>query len=357
MFFSIKVEQTITINETENPTASHPAAINVSCAGDVPLVDISVFADAADNCTATPTVAFVSDVETTPGTIIRTYSVTDTSGNYINVEQIITVNNTIAPEITCQSNITQTVGFGLDTAIVNFNTPVGTDNCAVDAVTQIAGFASGSAFPIGVTTITYEVRGAAGNSVTCSFDVIVEDEVVVDCSVDAGEDQNIDEGEQVELKASTSISGTLTWSPAESLALQILKPHIASPTETTTYTLSFKSEAGCTSEDFVTVYVTKKEEDDTKYGFSPDGDGINEFWEIDGIQKYPKNTVLIYNRWGDLVFETQGYNNTSNVFRGLANRKRNWGADQLPEGTYFFQIKIEGTHHLKKETGFLVLKR
>ncbi|MDO6792572.1 gliding motility-associated C-terminal domain-containing protein, partial [Tamlana sp. 1_MG-2023] len=251
----------------------------------------------------------------------------------------------------------QTVDSGLSTAVVTFTSPVGTDNCAVDTTTQIAGLPSGSAFPIGSTTVTFEVRDISGNTATCSFNITVEAEVLVDCTVDAGEDQNITEGDAVELMASTTISGSLEWSPSEGLSVTDIKNPIANPTETTTYTLRFTSEDGCTSEDFITVYVEPKEKDDTKYGFSPDGDGVNEFWEIDGITKYPNNQVLIYNRWGDLVFETQGYNNTSNVFRGIANRKRNWGADELPEGTYFFQIKIEGTHHLKKETGFLVLKR
>ncbi|MBU2949337.1 gliding motility-associated C-terminal domain-containing protein, partial [Tamlana agarivorans] len=252
---------------------------------------------------------------------------------------------------------TQTVDSGLTTATVTFTTPVGTDNCTVNTTTQIAGLASGSAFPIGTTLITFEVSDVAGNTATCSFNVIVEDEIPVDCRVDAGEDQDITEGDSIELRASTSTSGSLLWTPSEGLsAVDIVNP-IANPTETTTYTLSFTSNDGCTSEDYVTVYVTALEEDNTKYGFSPDGDGINEFWEIDGIQKYPNNKVSIFNRWGDLVFETLGYNNTSKVFRGVANRKRNWGADELPEGTYFFQIKIEGSHHLKKETGFLVLKR
>jgi gliding motility-associated-like protein len=132
---------------------------------------------------------------------------------------------------------------------------------------------------------------------------------------------------------------------------------IASPIVTTTYTISFTNTQGCIAENTVTVFVTPLEKDETKYGFSPDDDGINEYWKIDGIENYPENIVQIYNRWGDLVFETTGYNNTTKVFRGIANRKRNLGADKLPEGTYLFYIKIKGSHNLKKEKGFLILKR
>ncbi|UWX54615.1 gliding motility-associated C-terminal domain-containing protein [Maribacter litopenaei] len=53
----------------------------------------------------------------------------------------------------------------------------------------------------------------------------------------------------------------------------------------------------CSEFTFTTI-----EQDDTLYGFSPNGDGINDYWTIDGIERHPDNTVAIYNRWGDLVF-------------------------------------------------------
>ncbi|MBU2949602.1 FG-GAP repeat protein, partial [Tamlana agarivorans] len=183
---SIEVEQTISVNDTETPIASNPVAVNVSCSGAIPSEDISVVIDEADNCTANPTVAFVSDVSdgnSNPEVITRTYSVTDEAGNSINVEQIITIEDSINPEIVCPGDITQTVDSGSTTATVTFTNPVGTDNCTVNATTQIAGLASGSAFPIGTTLITFEVSDVAGNTATCSFNVIVEDEIPVDCRI------------------------------------------------------------------------------------------------------------------------------------------------------------------------------
>ncbi len=117
------------------------------------------------------------------------------------------------------------------------------------------------------------------------------------------------------------------------------------------------SATGCTSESFTIENQIEIVDDNTKYGFSPDGDGINEFWRIDGIENYPENIVSIYNRWGDKVFEISGYNNTSRVFRGDANRLTNLGGRELPEGTYFFNINVSGNTSLKKLKGFLVLKR
>lgn len=104
-------------------------------------------------------------------------------------------------------------------------------------------------------------------------------------------------------------------------------------------------------------FTTLTPEDETKYGFSPDGDGINEYWHIEHIEYYPENVVSIYNRWGDMVFLIKNYDNASNVFSGIANMSTKLGADQLPTGTYFFNIEIDGETILRKTQGFLVLKR
>ncbi|MFK7814104.1 MAG: BspA family leucine-rich repeat surface protein [Maribacter sp.] len=109
----------------------------------------------------------------------------------------------------------------------------------------------------------------------------------------------------------------------------------------------------CEAQSFTTLVP----EDETKYGFSPDGDGINEYWHIENIQYYPENVVTIYNRWGDAVFRIDNYDNGSEVFRGDANLKTKMGAGQLPTGTYFFHIQIEGETILKKTKGYVVIKR
>ncbi|MFS4417588.1 gliding motility-associated C-terminal domain-containing protein [Maribacter sp. 2307ULW6-5] len=113
----------------------------------------------------------------------------------------------------------------------------------------------------------------------------------------------------------------------------------------------------CGSQSFTTAPDLVPEDDATQYGISPNGDGINDFWVIDGIGSVADNTVSIYNRWGEMVFQVQGYDNRGNVFSGMANRKTKMGADVLPSGTYFFNIQASGTHNLKKTQGYLVIKR
>lgn len=67
-------------------------------------------------------------------------------------------------------------------------------------------------------------------------------------------------------------------------------------------------------------------------GFSPNGDGINDLFVIRGIQDYPQNSIVIFNRWGNKVFETDAYNNTwdGRAYFGLVPGK------ELPIGTYFY---------------------
>ncbi|TSE08869.1 gliding motility-associated C-terminal domain-containing protein [Aquimarina algiphila] len=239
------------------------------------------------------------------------------------------------------SGTTITIADGMTTGTVTFTIE---DDTAVEG-TETA-----------TLTISTPSSGITLGTITTQ-DVVITDNDLAICTIEAGEDQEIVEGQEIQLNAMVSNPGTLIWSPSRGLSNTNITDPIANPTETTTYTLLFTGSDGCTAEDMVTVFVTPLEEDQTRYGFSPDDDGINEYWEINGIDNYPNNKVLIYNRWGDLVFEVDGYNNTSRVFRGIANRKRSLGGDKLPEGTYFFDIKIEGAHNLKKETGFLVLKR
>ena len=97
---SIDVTQAITVNDTTAPTASNPSPVSVQCPSDVPATDFTVVTDETDNCTASPTVTFVSDVSdgnSNPEMITRTYRVTDAAGNSTEVSQIITINDTTAP--------------------------------------------------------------------------------------------------------------------------------------------------------------------------------------------------------------------------------------------------------------------
>ena len=87
-------------------------------------------------------------------------------------------------------------------------------------------------------------------------------------------------------------------------------------------------------------------------GFSPNGDGVNDVFEIVGIDGYPGNEIKIFNRWGNLVFEAKPYTNT---WDGTSNFGLRIGGDELPSGVYFYILDLgDGTKPIR---GYVHLKR
>lgn len=87
-------------------------------------------------------------------------------------------------------------------------------------------------------------------------------------------------------------------------------------------------------------------------GLTPNGDGNNDYWQIDGIDYFPNNVVRVFDRFNNKVFEMAGYNNENKVWKGEANH--GIGPGGLPEGTYFYNIDLgDGS---KPVSGFVVLK-
>ncbi len=87
-------------------------------------------------------------------------------------------------------------------------------------------------------------------------------------------------------------------------------------------------------------------------GFSPNGDGINDFFVIRGIDKFKDNNFTIFNRWGEKVFVAKPYQNT---WDGSCSMGLRMGGNSLPTGTYFYTIDlgdgskiIKGTIYLNK---------
>jgi len=87
--------------------------------------------------------------------------------------------------------------------------------------------------------------------------------------------------------------------------------------------------------------------------FSPNGNGKNEFFYIDCINNYPSNKLEIYNRWGNVVYVKEGYDNTfDGVSNGRAVVNKN---EKLPVGTYYYILDLgDGS---EPRSGWLYLVR
>jgi len=167
--------QVFVINDTTLPTASNPAPINEQCITDVPAPDINIITDAADNCAA-PVVAFVSDVSnnnTCPEIITRTYSVTDACGNSINLTQVITINDDIAP--TASNPVSISVECLSDVPAVDISIITdAADNCSIPVVAFVSETSDGNTCPITITR-TYSVTDDCNNSILLIHIITVND--------------------------------------------------------------------------------------------------------------------------------------------------------------------------------------
>jgi len=175
----ITVDQIIVVNDTIAPTASAPDTIFVQCTGDIPIPDIAVVTDAADNCTAAPVVAHVDDIGnglSCPETITRIYSLTDDCGNQFTVDQIIIVNDTIAPTASTPDSIfVQCIGDVPTVDVLDVTDEA--DNCTVSPVVAHLGDATDGLTCPETITRTYSVTDDCGNQITLDQIIIVNDTI------------------------------------------------------------------------------------------------------------------------------------------------------------------------------------
>ena len=82
-------------------------------------------------------------------------------------------------------------------------------------------------------------------------------------------------------------------------------------------------------------------------GFSPNGDGRNDKFVIRGIEVYPNNHITIFNRWGNIVYQKDGYHNQ---WDGVNNK-----GQALPAATYFVIVEINNKEIELK--GYVDLRR
>ncbi|RZL30138.1 MAG: gliding motility-associated C-terminal domain-containing protein, partial [Pedobacter sp.] len=195
---------------------------------------------------------------------------------------------------------------------------------------------------VGVHNITYTFTATNG----CTDRVTQSIEVFPIPDVDAGGDFSILAGGEQQMSATASGIGlTYEWSPAAGLSSTTILNPIAKPDVDTKYTLKVTTDLGCITFDDVFVKVLQNVE--APNTFSPNGDGINDVWNIKYLNTYPNGTVEIFDRNGQKVYSSnKGYNNP---FDGNFNKK------PLPVGTYYYIINPNSGR--KNITGNLTIIR
>ncbi len=203
------------------------------------------------------------------------------------------------------------------------------------------GFFSPELAGAGQHIITYYYQSANG----CSNSASITITVYAKPQVDAGPDEFILVGGQKKLSSTAYGAGlSYKWTPSIGLDRDdILNPTVR-PEKDMLYQLTVTSKDGCIVRD--QVYVRLLLKIDVPNTFSPNGDGVNDVWNIKYLDSYPEVTVAIFNRNGQRVYFSKGY---TVAFDG------NYNNQALPIGTYYYIINPNTS--TKSVTGNLTIIR
>ncbi|GAB2820597.1 T9SS type B sorting domain-containing protein [Ferruginibacter profundus] len=130
-------------------------------------------------------------------------------------------------------------------------------------------------------------------------------------------------------------SGALeySWSPAVFLNNSLIASPVANPTITTTFVVSGTAKNGCTSKDSVKLNVNFGNEGfELPNSFTPNGDGVNDCFGIRYYREVQNLTFLIYNRYGEKVFETK---NAAECWDGYYRGKH------AEQGSYIYYLSAK----------------
>jgi gliding motility-associated-like protein len=179
-------------------------------------------------------------------------------------------------------------------------------------------------------TTTYSVEVTDGvcpqNKATKSIEIKVFEPV----NVSAGLDTCVVIGRTIKLKATGGVA--YQWSNAEliegspNIAEPVIKPIVE-----TTFTVTITDVNGCVFTDDVKVCV-KVDNFKAISMLTPNDDGKNDELYFGDLSDYPDNQLRIFNRWGNLIFEADGYQITGDLFNGTRNGER------LPADTYYYVL-------------------
>ena len=126
---------------------------------------------ASDDCDPSPVITHIGDVSdgnTCPEVITRTYRATDAAGNFAECSQTITIDDTTAPSITCPADLVIECGESIDPS--NTGNATATDNCDLSPDITYSDSQVDN-----VITRTWTATDDCGNQASCDQIITVED--------------------------------------------------------------------------------------------------------------------------------------------------------------------------------------
>jgi gliding motility-associated-like protein len=248
------------------------------------------------------------------------------SGGVCNDEEIQTITLKSAPEVVFSSipDVCQEVPPFMLTQASEKNAQAGIGIYSGNGVSA-SGIFSPAQAGLGKHTIKYVFTANNGCADSLSREILV----MPTPALFAGRDTIILQGGEVKLNAIASGNNlTYKWAPSLGLSRDDILDPVASPLDDVTYVLTVTSDQGCVSVDAIFVKVLKSPE--VPNAFTPNGDGVNDIWNIKYLESYANASVKVFSRYGSVVYYSiKGY---AQPWKGQMN-----GSD-LPMGTYYYII-------------------
>jgi gliding motility-associated-like protein len=301
----------------------------------------------ADNCSVTSVASsHTSGSDFAIGTTEVTYTAKDAAGNQTQCRFNVVVEDTSAPVVATKPADIVVSAQSNCKATASWVPPTFTD-CAAVIVTS--SHKPGDEFLGGTTSVLYTAKDAGGNTTTYTFKVTVNDinpPAIADCPAD------------IVIAASDPNGQVVTWQPpviTDNCAQPEMKashtPGMQFPLGTTQVTYTITDNAGNAATCSFSVVVRLNEAALTiPQIITPDGNGENDEWHIENIDKYEANKVVVVDRWGSIIYSAQNYNNDRTVWKGTDANGR-----VLPTGTYFFTISVRSGSAWMEKRGFIEL--
>jgi gliding motility-associated-like protein len=342
--YSVIVTDANNCNVVQNVTIAQPPQITIDTSSVADAlcfdsnngsIDLNVTGGVSDySYSWTGPGTFTSNSEDITGLLPGTYNITVTDSNFCDTTATIVVDTTIA--LTLNPLLPDTMiceGIG---GILYVGNGIGAANITYSWVEASSGDTLGKGDTLIIIPSTgdntYHLIASVNGfcAVHDTFRITVNSKPVVD----AGTGVTVVKGVTATVGGSPTASGgtapyTYSWLPVNGLDDPSISNPVAIPAQTTWYTVTVTTADGCSASDSVEVTVVPLIEYIS--GFSPNGDGINETWQIDYVEQFPNIDVEIYNRWGQLLFKSKGYDKP---WDGTYN------GDPLPIGTYYYVIVL-----------------
>ena len=178
------------------------------------------------------------------------------------------------------------------------------------------------------TTTTYSVIASDGICPSNKDTSTIEIKVFEAVNISAGKDTCVVEGRTIRLNAVGGVS--YRWNNTSLIvgASNIANPEVK-PIDATTFVVTITDLNGCEFTDSVSVCV-KKDNFKPISIITPNGDGMNDELYFGNLNEYPDNQLKIFNRWGNVIFEADGYQVQGALFNGTKN------GEKLPPDTYYY---------------------